>query len=469
MANWVYFNFEINTNIHGLILQKSCIDENYDIAKYIYSLHKFNDNIIDKIYKDICYIKSPSFIKWYCHLTEIDKREAILKSYIFCCKCKNLHIYQTIDSINDFDIYIEDLNDCLNGHRENLKRLKKRNNNIYSINVKYVQQELIDENKKYYFDIENIILHGRFITFTDVNLYFLWLCMYQDVETISMVYNNCNVDIYYDNGIILNKSCERGDIDIVEFLISRRAHLKYGIKMPFYNVCKYGHLNIAQFFHVNNLLSTIENFSEFFHSSCYYGRNNIAMWLYQTFSSKISVNEKDNLSLKWCCLKNNIELAKFIYSLGGIDLGMNNNDLLVNSCQDNNIEIVKWLYAEGVDIYSSINVIISICCNKRNDEIIKWIFSLDEKIDMIFELVFTKGCKSKYMEILLWLKSLNENEFIKLAKKNFYDACLIDDLDIAQTILSLECFTIDDEIIQLCYSHDSYSIIELLEKYNNFH
>lgn len=75
------------------------------------------------------------------------------------------------------------------------------------------------------------------------------------------------------------------------------------------------------------------------------------------------------------CLECNLEKAKEIYNLGGIDTQTKNKAFL-NSCYNDHLFVAQWLYSLGdIDIHIHIKTIKILNCNPK---IQNWIQSFNE-------------------------------------------------------------------------------------------
>jgi diacylglycerol kinase len=60
-----------------------------------------------------------------------------------------------------------------------------------------------------------------------------------------------------------------------------------------------------------------------------------------------------------------LEIAKWLYSLGGVDIHAENEDAFRNACLNGYLEIAKWLYSfGGVDIHAKNEYAFRITCKK---------------------------------------------------------------------------------------------------------
>ena len=75
------------------------------------------------------------------------------------------------------------------------------------------------------------------------------------------------------------------------------------------------------------------------------------------------------------CSLGKLEIAKWIYSLGDVDIHAGMDYAFISSCMDNYVEIAKWLYTLGdIDIYYDNNVLFKFICQSGNLYVFQWFF-----------------------------------------------------------------------------------------------
>jgi hypothetical protein len=89
----------------------------------------------------------------------------------------------------------------------------------------------------------------------------------------------------------------------------------------------------------------------------------------------------------WACQKGNLRLAKFIYSLGNVDINRTFNGSAFNSaCSANYLELAKWIYTlEEVDIHMNLSYGFILSCSRNHEEVYRWMWEIATDKERYFE------------------------------------------------------------------------------------
>ncbi len=143
-----------------------------------------------------------------------------------------------------------------------------------------------------------------------------------------------------------------------------------------------------------------------------YGHLSVIQWLY-------SVNDKTNTELclqnafMCCCHNGRIDVAKWLYSLGVIDIHADEDTSFDGSCYNGHLEIAQWLYSMdgkiNIHIYNERTFQGS--CFRGHLETAMWLYSLDGNIDIRTDNdeAFRKSCTNGHLDVVKWLYSLDNS------------------------------------------------------------
>ena len=168
----------------------------------------------------------------------------------------------------------------------------------------------------------------------------------------------------------------------------------------FFKCCKYGRLEIAKWLYSCGNIDTCVNFDSALEISCKHGHLEMVKWLY-FFDFDIHKHNYD-LCFRTSCEKGHLEIAKWLYSIG-VDVHKHKNDLFVE-CED--LEIMKWLYTFKIENRCEKEAF-DRCCKFGRLEIAKWLYScgnIDIHGDQ--ERAFRWSCYSGHLRVAKWLYSL---------------------------------------------------------------
>ena len=124
--------------------------------------------------------------------------------------------------------------------------------------------------------------------------------------------------------------------------------------------------------------------------SCDLGLDKIVR-IFISFSKKcgnaLDHNYKQDYGFSWACIKGNLGLAQYIYSLGNVDINNTFGGSAFNStCSQNHLELAKWIYTlGGVDIHMNNSQGFVLSCVRNYEEVYKWMWEIAEDKERYFE------------------------------------------------------------------------------------
>ena len=82
--------------------------------------------------------------------------------------------------------------------------------------------------------------------------------------------------------------------------------------------------------------------------NCKYDHLTVAKWLYSVGDVDIHVNNEE--AFRKSCYYGYLTVAKWLYSIGNVDIHVNNEEAFMGSCYNDHLSVAKWLYSLGIDI-----------------------------------------------------------------------------------------------------------------------
>jgi hypothetical protein len=143
------------------------------------------------------------------------------------------------------------------------------------------------------------------------------------------------------------------------------------------------------------------------------------------------------------CRDGNVQLAKWVYSLGEINL--TDMCLFEAACNDGKLEVAKWLHSIGHGDCSANNgFVFAQACYLNQLEVAKWLYSLDEvNIHFRHEYAFRYSCAYGHLEVAQWLHSIGHidihayEEHGDIGGDAFANACRNGHLDVANWLFKI--------------------------------
>ena len=239
--------------------------------------------------------------------------------------------------------------------------------------------------------------------------------------------NDDEFDIHARDEEIFRNACLNGNLEIAKYIIEIANEIKSPIdihvkdEVAIRSACRIGHIEIVKWLLENNEKINIHaKDEEAFKSLCKGGYLKTVKLLVdfasqnKYFDQKIDIRAK-NEAFRNACGDNYIDIARWIFETGDIDIHANNEEAFRNACVNNNIEIAKWLIEiseerktlsplgidplsakridpygslspKGIDIHAENNYIFNKISRKKDfEKIMEWLFILytEEELNKI--------------------------------------------------------------------------------------
>lgn len=285
-------------------------------------------------------------------------------------------------------------------------------------------------------------------------------------------YNNRTCSCGNDLDCLFVCTCAGGKLEIMKWLysiIGELTDLHRKGDYLFSLACERGHFLIAKWLStIDDKKINYEAVDKSFRSACLNNSLEYAKWLYSfdpkpyeiikpepslfdivdftTYFPRIDGSRSEYNSLfAQCCegdylesgnehkrLNDNLELLKWLYSLGKVDIHSEDEDALRSACQRGRLDVMKWLYSlDGkINIRVDRDIIFFDACTTNNLELAKWIYSLDNTINVhtVHEIncmndwLFKACCQWGHLKTAGWLYSFggdfhiheNNNELLRM-------------------------------------------------------
>lgn len=175
-----------------------------------------------------------------------------------------------------------------------------------------------------------------------------------------------------------------------------------------------------------------------FANICAHGRLDIVKWMYSC--GKIDIHFNDDLPLRWCCLYGYLNVVEWLYTICNGEFE-DIEDPFILACGSNNIELVQWFYTKFQNKIDTncINDAFERCCINGRLNIAQWLYSISINKNMMIHTnndnAFLSCCKFanrdrypsdnmknyyKYLKIVKWLCSVCDDYKIFVDDQNKY-------------------------------------------------
>jgi hypothetical protein len=171
-------------------------------------------------------------------------------------------------------------------------------------------------------------------------------------------------------------------------------------QLVFIDLCRNGKLPEAQ--KLYNSTIGIMCCNEAFRESCCEGQIDVAKWLY----SLGGISSVDfGFIFQVICYRGYIEMAKWLHSLGRIDIHADDDSAFLWSCAGGCVEIAKWLHSlGGINIHVHHDRAFRHSCREGHIEMVKWLHSLGGiNVNAIDDHAFRGSCRNGHIEVVKWL------------------------------------------------------------------
>jgi len=269
---------------------------------------------------------------------------------------------------------------------------------------------------------------------------FHFFCRHGYLEIAKKYYKLFQFNINSKSDEAICLACQEGHTEMVEWLYSIGGDITGQDYWCIGMTIVKNNLEMFKFIYSTGVINIHENGDYIFRHTCSLGKIDIAQWIYSL--GNVNSHAYFDHAFVSSCVENHLDVATWLYSLGGIDIHDDDDNLFKCMCQMGHINIAKWLYSLGdIDIHSDNEGSFRIACYMQHLEIAKWLYSLGNiNIKAKGNESFVIACMNNHIYIALWLSTLN-NEQYKLS--------IIDEIITSWSIIKNMIFKGETEINEI--------------------
>lgn len=246
----------------------------------------------------------------------------------------------------------------------------------------------------------NVNIHNSILKdYNKIKLYTTKSETYMMYNCIYMVKYLHSKNKLENSDFIFNKACELGYLDIVKFLYSSvQTHVDYD--ELFVYMCEINNLEIAQWIYYDVRINSTGN-NKSFVLACKHGNIDMIEWL---VSTGVDIYSENGEGIVNAYVNGHREATDFLYEMHiSTDFFTRGNDF-ENLCKDDKLEMIKYVCDKaGKDIITVRSFIAA--CENGNLELAKFLYSYgDIDIDENYNLILSKICR--HQNIVSWFSEL---------------------------------------------------------------
>jgi len=290
-------------------------------------------------------------------------------------------------------------------------------------------------------------------------------CYSDNEAVISYIYENCDnkkLNIHRNNDELIREVCKEFKKNAFILLnyyttfnieIESRFNDVNKTEKIFFFLCRYNYVNLAKLYYRMNDFNINESNGEAICLAIQENHLELAKWIYsiggdlriqEDWCFKIALEKKNYNILNWiislnvinlnydhehlfryACAHSSLDSIKWLYSKTSIDIHARGDEAFINCCINNRFDVVEWLYDNGTfDLSFNDNILFKYMIEFGNIYIAKWIYNKTEvNIHDDDELVFRIACNNNNIDLAKWLYSLGNINIRAFNNQSFRLAC----------------------------------------------
>lgn len=201
---------------------------------------------------------------------------------------------------------------------------------------------------------------------------------------------------------------------------------------------------------------------------CKIGRLDVVKWLYSLGKVDIHIENDIDIAFAYSCENGHFDLAKYLYSLGDVDIHTHENYAFDYSCANGYIEIAKWLYSlSNQTLYLYDDSAFHFACAHGFLEIAKWLYSIDYHDEDNLDNVFIDSVECGELEVIKWMFSIDD--YIMVLTDALEKAIILGDLSLSQYLYYKDEYTNNktiDKLFMISCEYGHYSMARWLYSLN---
>ncbi|AYV83277.1 MAG: hypothetical protein Hyperionvirus5_83 [Hyperionvirus sp.] len=252
-------------------------------------------------------------------------------------------------------------------------------------------------------------------------------CCYRGFFTLAeWLYKQNNVDPRIEDGAAFRLACCGDQMKLAKWLFSLGGINNIMLNKEFRIACTHNRMEMAVWLYSLGKIDIRKDIYRLFLTGCEYGYLEMIQWL-KSLSVPFDIHAFDNDAFYFACFNNRIQVAKWLYKFGGIDVNGRDFTVFKHSFVKGNLDLCKWVYSLGAVDVHMVEEYVFIGTWRYYDDQLIWIFSLGQlDIHGYDDIIFRCAARnSRYRFVVFLLGRERFSNLVINSYAKYYDDAIV--------------------------------------------